>query len=175
MHTYTQIRNLNTHTHVYIHTYIHTYRWCNPLASDKRLLKWIRILLKWLFGNRQWWRRLNWAGSVSYLSTVSVRVTASWPALGPTQPPIQWVTEALSEGLKRLPVAPKLIKRRAIPPFTHTSSWRGALLSRGYVFMPWYLSKFRENFTFTFTDSWVIQRLSFSPSVYIVPNLMKRY
>jgi hypothetical protein len=51
--------------------------------------------------------------------------------LGPTQRPIQWVTGALSLGVKR-PV------RGAIPPLPNTPSWCGAQL------------KHRDNFTFTF-------------------------
>jgi hypothetical protein len=39
----------------------------------------------------------------------------------------------------------------AIPPLLHTSSWRGAYLSVGYVYMAWYLVKPRDNFTFNFT------------------------
>jgi hypothetical protein len=34
----------------------------------------------------------------------------------------------------------------AIPPFPHTSSWRGAWSSIEYVFMAWYLVKHRDSF-----------------------------
>jgi len=37
--------------------------------------------------------------------------------------------------------------RGAISPFHNTSSWHGAWLSTGYVFMAWYLVKHRDNFT----------------------------
>jgi hypothetical protein len=32
------------------------------------------------------------------------------------------------------------------PPVPHTSSWCGAYLSTGYIFMAWYLVKARDNF-----------------------------
>jgi hypothetical protein len=56
---------------------------------------------------------------------------ASRPALGPTQPPIQWVLEALSPEVKRpgheadyLPPSSAEVKNGgAIPPPPHTSSW----------------------------------------------------
>jgi len=57
-------------------------------------------------------------------------------AVGRTQPPIQWVMEAISSGIKwpgfeadrSLPcnVKVKNAMRGAIPPLTHTSSWGGA-------------------------------------------------
>jgi hypothetical protein len=55
--------------------------------------------------------------------------TASRTALGPTQPPIQWVPGALSLGVKRP-------GRGAIPPVLQ------------YAFMAWRLVKHRDNFTF---------------------------
>jgi hypothetical protein len=41
-------------------------------------------------------------GSIPGRGEVILSSTASRPALGPTQPPIQWVTEALPLGVKRL-------------------------------------------------------------------------
>jgi hypothetical protein len=70
--------------------------------------------------------------------------TASRPALGDTQFPVQWVPEALSLGVKRPGV--KLTthlyvvsgaRMCAVPPLPNTPSWRGAQL------------KHRDNFTFT--------------------------
>jgi hypothetical protein len=60
--------------------------------------------------------------------------TASRPALGPTQPPTQWVPEALSPGVKRLgleadhsPSSNVEVKNGgAIPPLPHMSLWHGA-------------------------------------------------
>jgi hypothetical protein len=60
-------------------------------------------------------------------------ITASGLALGPTQPPFQWVPEALSLGVKR-PVC----EADHPPP------------SNAEVFMVWCLVKHRDNFTFTF-------------------------
>jgi hypothetical protein len=75
-------------------------------------------------------------------------------ALGPTQPPIQWVPGALSLGVKRQgreadhspPFSAEVNNARSyistppIPP-----SWRGAQL------------KCRDNFTFTFTSILILQ------------------
>jgi hypothetical protein len=57
----------------------------------------------------------------------------------PTQPPIQWVPEALSLGVKRPgreadhspPSSAEVKKSGAIPPLRNTSSWRDAWLSKG--------------------------------------------
>jgi hypothetical protein len=60
--------------------------------------------------------------------------TTSIPALGPTQPPIQWVPGALSPGVKRQgreadhspPSSAKTKNGGDIPPLLQASSWRGA-------------------------------------------------
>jgi hypothetical protein len=54
--------------------------------------------------------------------------TASRPALGSTQPPIQWVTEALSPGREADHSLPSIaeVKNGDVPPFPHTSSWNSA-------------------------------------------------
>jgi hypothetical protein len=41
----------------------------------------------------------------------------------------------------------------AITPLPNTSSWRGAKLNNGYVFMVWYLVKHRDNFAYLYL-SW---------------------
>jgi hypothetical protein len=59
--------------------------------------------------------------------------TASGPALGPTQSPIQWVPGALSWEVERLgrkadhsPLSDAKVKSGgAILPLPHSSSWRG--------------------------------------------------
>jgi hypothetical protein len=71
--------------------------------------------------------------------------TATRPALGPTQPPIQWVPEVPSLGVKQRgreadhsPISNADVKNRgAIPPFPHKFSWRDA-----------YTIKNRDDFTF---------------------------
>jgi hypothetical protein len=60
--------------------------------------------------------------------------TASIPALGPTQPPIQWVLRAVSLGVKRpgreanhsLPSSAEVKNGGAILPLLHMFSWRDA-------------------------------------------------
>jgi hypothetical protein len=60
--------------------------------------------------------------------------TASRPAVGSTQPPMQWVLESVSPGLRRSgheadhsPLSVAEIKNGgAIPPLLHMSSWHGA-------------------------------------------------
>jgi hypothetical protein len=74
-------------------------------------------------------------------------ITASRPAVGPTQPPMRWVPRALFLGIKRpgreadhSPSSDSEVKMcGAIPPLPIMSSWRRALLS-----------KHRDKFTFTF-------------------------
>jgi hypothetical protein len=66
------------------------------------------------------------------------------PVLAPTQPPIEWVTGALSPGIKRKgreadhspPTTADVKKNEFIYPLPHTSSWRSAQLV-----------KHRDNFT----------------------------
>jgi hypothetical protein len=67
----------------------------------------------------------------------SLCATASRTALGPAQPPIQWVTGALTSGAKRpgreaghLPPSSAEGMRGATPPLPSTS-WLGAYLNRG--------------------------------------------
>jgi hypothetical protein len=67
--------------------------------------------------------------------------TTSRPALGATQPPIQWVLETLSLVVKQL------VCETDHSPLPHTSSCHGDLLSTGYIFMAWHLVKHSNSFT----------------------------
>jgi hypothetical protein len=61
-------------------------------------------------------------------------ITASTPALGPTQNPIQWLPVTLSPGIKQQkrethhspPSSSEVKGNGAKPPLSHTSSWRSA-------------------------------------------------
>jgi hypothetical protein len=71
--------------------------------------------------------------------------TASRTALGPTQPPIQWVPGALSLGVKRQ-------DREADHSHPSSAEVKNAwshIFTPQYVFMAWCLLKHRDNFTFT--------------------------
>jgi hypothetical protein len=96
--------------------------------------------------------------------------TAFRTALGPTQPPIQWVPRALSLGIKR----PRCEADHSPPSsaeveewvdlYLHspnTPSWRGAQLKK----------KHKDNFTFTFLTTWC--RILFEKLT--VTQLVKKY
>jgi hypothetical protein len=68
--------------------------------------------------------------------------TASRPALRPTQPPIQWVSGALSPRVKRPGRKTDLLVQRL--------EMRGAIPPPQYIFMAWCLVKHRNYFTFAF-------------------------
>jgi hypothetical protein len=71
--------------------------------------------------------------------------TASRPAVGPTQPPIQWVPGALSLGIKQ----PRREADHSHPSSADVKRMRGAIPALlQYVFMVWCLVKHRDNFTF---------------------------
>jgi hypothetical protein len=74
--------------------------------------------------------------------------TMSRTALGPTQPPIQQASGALSLGVKR----PGRETDHSPPSSTEVrNAWRYTSTPQ-YVFMAWCLVKHRDNFTFTFTE-----------------------
>jgi hypothetical protein len=67
--------------------------------------------------------------------------TVSRPALGATQPPIQWVPEVKRprrEADHSPPSAAEVKKGRSIPPLQHTPSWRSV-----------YVITHRDNFVLT--------------------------
>jgi hypothetical protein len=82
-------------------------------------------------------------------------VTTSRPALGLTQPPIQWVTWTLSLGVKQAgceadhsPPCSNKVKNVCSCTSTHPYIFIVWFLSTGYIFMAWYLVK-PKDFTST--------------------------
>jgi hypothetical protein len=73
-------------------------------------------------------------------------VIASRPALGPTQPPIQWVLGALSLGVKW----PGRESVHSPPSSTEVKNMRSYTFTPQHVFMAWCLVKHRGNFNFSF-------------------------
>jgi hypothetical protein len=73
--------------------------------------------------------------------------TASKPALGPTQLPIQWVPGALSLELKRLGREAD----HSLPCSAEVKNAWSYTSTPQYTFMVWCLVKHRDNFTFIFT------------------------
>jgi hypothetical protein len=66
-------------------------------------------------------------------------------ALGPTQPPIQWVSWALSLGVKQ----PGHEADHSPPCSAEVKNVWHYTSTPQYIFMVWYLVKHRDNFTFT--------------------------
>jgi hypothetical protein len=63
---------------------------------------------------------------------------ASWPALGPTQPPTQWVPRVKWQGRESNHSPPSRAKVKNAWDYTSTPQ---------YLFMAWCLDKRKENFT----------------------------
>jgi hypothetical protein len=91
---------------------------------------WCSRCSDWLRAGRPRGRISNPGGGKHFHFSMSSR-----PALGPTQPPIQWVQRTLSPGVKRpgceadhLPPTSAEVKKMwvYIHPLPHTSSWRSA-------------------------------------------------
>jgi hypothetical protein len=84
-------------------------------------------------------------------------ITVSRTALGPTQPPIQWIPAALSLGVKR----PRHEADYSPPSSAEVKNTWSYTSTPPYVFMAWCLVKYRDNFTLYFTisvdDSCVIE------------------
>jgi hypothetical protein len=88
--------------------------------------------------------RLDSRGSIPGRNKNFLLFTSSRPALGPTQPPIQWAPEDLSPGVKRPgckfdhspPSSAEVSNGGAIPPVPLMFSWNSASLI-----------KHRDNFT----------------------------
>jgi hypothetical protein len=86
--------------------------------------------------------------------------TASRPALGHTQSPIQWTTGALSPEVNQL-------GREADHSLSSSAKVKNAwnyTSAPQYIFIAWYLGKHRDNyfFTSTFLCPWLDDRGSFS-------------
>jgi hypothetical protein len=77
---------------------------------------------------------------------IFVLTTLSRTALGPTQPPIQWVRGALSLGVKR----PGHEADHSHPSGAAVKNSWNYTSTPQYVFVAWCLVKHRDNFTFTF-------------------------
>jgi hypothetical protein len=71
--------------------------------------------------------------------------TASRTALGPTQPPIQWIPGTLSLGVKRQGREAD----HSLPSSAEVKNAWSYTFTPQYVFMAWCLVKHRDNFTFT--------------------------
>jgi hypothetical protein len=84
----------------------------------------------------------SWQGLGILLFTTTSRM-----ALGPTQPPIQWVPGALSLGIKQ----PGHEANHSPPSSAEVENAWSHTSTPQYVFMAWCLVKYRDNFTFTFT------------------------
>jgi hypothetical protein len=73
-------------------------------------------------------------GSIAGKGKIFLLFILSTSAVEPTQPPIQWVPAVLSPGIKQLgreadyspSASAEVLNGGAIPPLTHTSSWRDA-------------------------------------------------
>jgi hypothetical protein len=108
------------------------------------------ILNRALIGQSVWRWATGWMiGVLGFDSRrgLGIFFTASRTALGPTQPPIQWLPVALFLGVKW----PGREADRSPPSSDEVSSAWSYTSTPHYVFMAWCLVKHRDNFTFTFT------------------------
>jgi hypothetical protein len=115
---------------------------CNEQVLGDRLTRHLHMfLMLWI----TFYMEHGWAGIAQcYIAMAEVPISAkegiflfsteSKPALGPTQPPIQWVVGPHFLGVKRLDgeahhspqLGAEVKNGGAIPPLHHTHSWRGA-------------------------------------------------
>jgi len=78
----------------------------------------------------------------------SFSTTASKPALGPTQSPTQWLRWTLTPGVKW----PGCEADHAHPSGAGVKNAWSYTSTPLYVFMAWYLVKYWDSFTFTFSE-----------------------
>jgi hypothetical protein len=95
--------------------------------------------------------------------------TASRPALGPTQPPIQWYRGLFPRGLKRQgleadhspPSSAEVKKGGAIPPLPHMSSWHRDKFT--FLLHNHYMGVFEDE-----TAVWMVIRESLGTDIYLI-------
>jgi hypothetical protein len=83
-----------------------------------------------------------WAGQLGFKSQQGQEISCR-PDLGSTQPPIRWVSGALSLGVKR----PRREADHSPPSNAEVKNMWSYTSSPLYIFMAWYLVKHRDKFT----------------------------
>jgi hypothetical protein len=78
-------------------------------------------------------------------------ITVSRTDLGPTQPPIQWVPEALFVGVKRL----ERETDHSPPSSAEVKNALSYTSTPQHVFMAWCLVKHRDDFTLLLSVDWI--------------------
>jgi hypothetical protein len=82
--------------------------------------------------------------------------SSSRPALGPTQPPTEWVPGALSLGIKR----PGREDDHSSPSSAEVKEWVELYLHSHFAFMAWCLVKAQGQLYFTFTITQIMCKLN---------------
>jgi hypothetical protein len=113
-------------------------------------LIWLKSLVIFLSHSRlkQLFSILSRRGMRIFLFT-----TASRTALVPTQPPLQWVPEALSLAIKR----PERESGHSPSSSAEVKNAWNSTSTPQYIFVAWCSVKHRDNFTFTFSVLWVME------------------
>jgi len=106
-------------------------------------------------------------GRDSFILTTAV----SRPALGCTQPPLHWVSGAVSSGVK----GPGLEADHSLPSSADVKNSWSYTFTPPYVFIAWYLVKQRDNFTFTFLCRSDTKRTSREVQIKLTTELLFAY